>query len=446
MSEQDRGVRSRRPSLGMCSLVALVAGLALGTWGHLSNGSVFLGFERLVAPLGALWIGALQTTLLPLVSSQLLAAIVRTGGAGAVGRLGLRTILLFIAMLAAAGLLTLAITPPLLSFYRVDEATARSLKGGADVPELARRAADAGARVDFPSNLVESARKGEILPILLFTALFGAAVTRIPEERRLPLVRACQGLAEAMLILVRWILLGTPVGVFALSYAAALHSGAVAAGVLGAFIVLVSGLLLFFTALLYPVTALFGRTSIRTFARAVAPAQLVAITTQSSIASLPALVQGGVDHLRLPAPYTAFVLPLTVSLFKLNRTISATAKLLFLAYVLDIPLSAGTIATFIATVILLSFGTVGLPGGATAFGTLAATVAAGLPIEAVVIMEATSMPVDAFKTLLNVTGDMSAATLLSLSSRMSSRMSSRLSAEPIAETVNEPAGVAEGVI
>ncbi len=324
----------------------------------------------------------------------------------------MRAVVLFVAMLTIAGIFTVIVTPPVLTLYKVDPAMVASLKGTAVPAEATRERGGA-----LPSNLVEAARKGEILPILLFVAIFGAAVTRLPEDRRAPLRRLFQGLAEAMLIVVRWILLGTPLGVFALTYVSALHAGGAAAGMMTAFIVLVCALLAVFTLLLYPITAILGRTSMRTFARAVAPAQLVAISTQSSIASLPALVQGGTDHLALPARFTGFVLPLCVSVFKLNRTVSATAKLLFLAHIYGVHIGPGTFAIFLATVILLSFSAVGVPQGGTAFSTLPAYVAAGIPLEGIIVLEATSMAPDILKTVLNVTGNMSVATLLSRSSR-----------------------------
>jgi Na+/H+-dicarboxylate symporter len=185
----------------------------------------------------------------------------------------------------------------------------------------------------------------------------------------------------------------------------------------GAFIVLVCGLLLLFTLLLYPVTAMLGNVSMRTFARAAAPAQLVAASTLSSIAALPALIEGAAQHLRLPSRYTGFVLPLCVSLFKFNRTVSATAKLVFLAHVYGVPLSSATLVVFMFTVILLSFGALGVPNGGQAFTTLPAYVAAGLPVEAIILLEATSIVPDMLKTVLNVTGDMSVAAILSRSER-----------------------------
>ncbi len=238
-----------------------------------------------------------------------------------------------------------------------------------------------------------------------------------------------------MLIVVRWVLWFTPIGVFALVYVLALRMGGGAMGMLGAFVVVQSGLMLLCTVLLYPLSAGVGRVSLRAFARAVAPAQLVAVSTRSSIAALPALVEGGRDVLRLPPAATGLVLPLSTSLFKVNRTVSATVKLLFLAHFYGIALSAGTLAAFLATVVLLSFSSVGVPGGGSAFKTLPAYVAAGIPIEGIVMLEAVDTIPDVFKTLLNVTGDMSAATLLSRAARAAVPLA------PAAPAHEPPAGV-----
>ena len=399
------------------SLVALALALLLGTWGHVSGAPAFARLDEILRPVGALWMAALQMAVLPLVILKLLAAIVGAPSSESVGKLGLRTLLLFVVMLVAAGVFTLLVAPPFVALYDADPATIASLRSTVDLPEIDAAPVTLSAWVSglLPRNLFAAATKGDLFPILLFTAVFALAVTRLPEEKRLPVASLFQSLSTAMLTVIRWILAGTPVGVFALTYPTALRAGAGAAGMLGAFIVLVSALLLLATLLLYPVTALFGRTSMRRFARAVAPAQLVAVSTRSSIASLPALIEGGTEHLRLPVTATGFVLPLTVAVFKVNRTISSTAKLLFIAHLYGIPLSTQTIVAFLATVILLSFSSVGVPDGGTAFATVPAYLAAGLPLEAVVVFEATTTIPDIFKTVLNVTGDMSAAAMLSRS-------------------------------
>jgi proton glutamate symport protein len=421
---QTRGAGSGL-SLTLWSLAALGAGLGLGALGHGSNASFFQILGDIVSPLGRLWVSALQMTVLPLVVVYLLAAIIGAGSEDSLSGLGGRAIALFVGLLVLAAVFTLIVTPPIIAAAAPDAGAFATLHETTTVPQSVRDAAVGGTSsigdwiaTLLPSNLFEAARRGDVLPLLLFSALLALAIRKLPDEQRLPLQTGAESLSAALMTLVKWLLAVTPIGVFALSYALGRDTGLEAVGVLGGLVLLQCGLMTAFTLLLYPISAIGGRVSIAAFARSLLQAQLVAVSTRSSIAALPAMLDGARTHLRLPASATSFVLPLTVSLFKVNRTISSTSKLLFLAYVYGIPLSAGTIATFIATVVVMSFSSAGLPGGGSAFKTLPAYVAAGLPIEGIVIAEAVETIPDIFKTVLNVTGDMSAATLLSRGSRV----------------------------
>jgi Na+/H+-dicarboxylate symporter len=330
-------------------------------------------------------------------------------------------------MLIAAGLYAAFLTPIIVPRLSLDHSEVSSLSPAvtsANIPGpgVASANAESASVADWistllPTNLLEAGMRGDIFPLLLFTAFFALAVTRLPEDRYQLLTKIFQGLAEAMLQLTRWVLVATPIGVFALTYVLAFRTGGSVGGVLGAYIVIVSALLLLFTLLLYPFTAFVGRTKVSDFARAVAPAQMVAASTRSSIAALPALVEGGRDRLHLPPTGTGFLLPLSVSLFKVNRPISSIVKLVLLAHVYGIPLRPTTIGIFLATTIIISFGTAGIPQSGPGLKTLPAYIAAGLPIEGVLVIEAVEAIPDIFKTVLNVTGQMSAATLLTRSYR-----------------------------
>jgi Na+/H+-dicarboxylate symporter len=138
---------------------------------------------------------------------------------------------------------------------------------------------------------------------------------------------------------------------------------------------------------------------------------MVAISTRSSIASLPAMLASA-KRLALPPGIAGLVLPLSVSTFKVNRTISAPVKLLFIAHVYGIDLGPTAIATFFLTVLLLSFATPGIPEAAGSVQTLPAYLAAGLPLEGILLFSAVAAIPDIFKTLCNVTGDMTVATVL----------------------------------
>ena len=417
----------KRLSLTAWSLIALGLGLGLGLIGHMNGSPVFFKLGEAAKAIGGLWVAALQLTVLPLVLSNLLAAI--TGArAKAVGLLGLRAFLLFVVMLAAAGILAALLTPSLVRFVAVDQSAVTSLTTaapatGGSVPSTGTSVVP-GSIGDWiatllPTNLFDAAVRGDIFPLLLFTAFFALAVTRLPTEHYQLLSNVFHGLSEAMLQLTRWLLVVTPVGVFALTYLLALKTGGAVSGMLGGYVLIVSSLMVLFTLLLYPVSSLIGRTRLSTFARAVAPAQMVAASTRSSIAALPALVKGGNDRLRLPETGTGFLLPLSVALFKVNRPISSMVKLMLVAHVYNVPLRPTTILIFLASVIIISFGTAGIPQSGPGLKTLPAYLAAGIPIEGVIVMEAVEAIPDIFKTVLNVTGDMSVTTLLTRNARTS---------------------------
>jgi Na+/H+-dicarboxylate symporter len=399
------------------ALTSLGAGFAVGILAH-ETGVPLLGrFVEGVSVIGRLWVAALQMSVLPLVVSMTFVAIVGAGTRAAIGRLGARTLALFVAMLVAAGLLTLAIAVPAIRLYPVDEMARAAFRAGASTPSPHDAPARPGSGADWlialvPVNIFEAAARGEILPVLLFTVLVGLAATRLSPERREALHRLFDALAETMMVVVGWILKLLPLGVFALCADFAYRVGIRATGALGFFVILACGILLLATALLYPVTILFGRTSLVRFARAVAPAQIVAVSTRSSLASLPALVEGGRRELGLPETATGFVLPLSVAAFKLSRTITSLIRVLFLAHILGIPMGIGPLASFFAVQLLMSFSTAGIPS-VGALQSLPSYVAAGIPLQGVMILNAIDPIPDFFATLSNVTADMSAATILS---------------------------------
>ena len=417
----------KRLSLTTWSIFALAAGLGLGILGNASDASLFERAGEWTKTVGNLWISALQLTVLPLVITHLLAAIC---GAGLkfVGKLGVRVFVLFVGMLIASGLFAILLTPLFLARLPVDPNITSTVNAAAESTKTSGSSATQTnpSQVSIsewvgrllPTNLLEAGMKGDILPLLVFTALFALAVTRLPSEKHLLLANVFQALAEAMMQLVRWILITTPIGVFALTYGLALKTGASTGGLLGAYVVIVSLIMVLFTILLYPLSVFAGRTTFRDFARGVAPAQLVAISTRSSIASLPALIEGGRDRLRLPLSATSFLLPLSVSVFKVNRPISAVVKLMLVAHLYGISLSPTSLVVFLATVVVISFTAPGIPQSGPGFKTIPAYLAAGVPIEGILVLEAIESIPDIFKTLLNVTGDMSVATLLTGSDRL----------------------------
>jgi Na+/H+-dicarboxylate symporter len=256
----------------------------------------------------------------------------------------------------------------------------------------------------LPTNPIGAAATGAMMPLVLFTLLFALAIAYTPSARP-ALLGFFQALADAMLKLVHWIVLLAPVGVFALVLPLAAHAGAALAGGIGFYIVAYSAGCLVVSLLLYPVVAIVAHIPLGRFARAALPAQLIAFSSSSSIATLPA------DELELPPSASGFVLPLAISTFKIAAPLSWTVGALFVGWFYGIPLHGTQLATIAFAAIFLTFAVPGLPRGAFIMVT-PLFLAIGLPVEGVGILIAVDAIPDTFSTVLNVTGDLAAAALV----------------------------------
>jgi Na+/H+-dicarboxylate symporter len=217
---------------------------------------------------------------------------------------------------------------------------------------------------------------------------------------------------ESMLVAVRWILVFAPVGVFALALPLVARLGVAAVGALATYVVLVSALAAGFALLVvYPAAAIFGGRSLREFARAVAPAQVVASSSRSSLAALPALIESGRDTLHLPPEITGFFLPFATALFRVGATLGVTTGALFVARLYGISMGPSQIATIVVTGVITSFSIPGIPGGSIiVMAPVLASV--GLPIEGLGILLGVDTIPDIFRTTANVTGQMAAAVIV----------------------------------
>jgi Na+/H+-dicarboxylate symporter len=202
-----------------------------------------------------------------------------------------------------------------------------------------------------------------------------------------------------------------PLAAFALAFVSGADKGLTVAGNVGLFIVVSCAFLFALTLLMYPIAVIVGRVPLRAFAAAAAPAQTVAAGTRSSLACLPALLEGAERDLQMRPEVAAFVLPLSVSTFKLNLALTQPFNLLFIAAMFGMHLTPAFMLTFTATMLLLSFTTAGIPSGG-AFVSLPFYMALGIPVEAFTLFKVADAVPDIFKTILNVTADMTVATIV----------------------------------
>lgn len=400
-------------------LIGLVAGLGLGLVVARSDAPALTAAAVAIEPLGTLFINAIRMTVIPLVMGSLIVGVASTPDPRTIGRVGGRGLAGFVVVMALAVIFTAIVAPPILGLIPVDPAGAAALRAGAE----ASAQAVSGAVDQIPSfgswlvalipaNPVKAAADGAMLPLIIFSVLFGAAASRLSAARRAAVVTLAEGVAEASLTLVRWILELAPVGVFALALPLAVRMGVDVAGAVAGYIAFVVVASLAFMALvLYPAAVILGRVSLADFARACLPAQAVAFSSRSSLAALPAMIEQGRDRLRLPREITDFLLPLAASTFRCGAGIGVTAGVLFIARLYGVELGGTQLLTIGVTVVLTSFSIPGVPAGSVIV-MVPVLLAAGLPAEGIGVLLAIDTIPDMFRTTANVTGDMTIAVIL----------------------------------
>jgi Na+/H+-dicarboxylate symporter len=396
-------------------LIALVVGLVAGAGIAAMAPAVSRVLVSILDPIGTLWINAVRMTVIPLVVALIFTGVVSGDDPGRVGRLGLRSIPIFVGLLVASGLFAVLVTPLFLDRLNIPldvaervRATAGTVaaEGARQMPSLAQRITDT-----IPVNPIRAAADGALLPLIVFTLALSVAVTRLSPDRRDPLVRGFRAIADAMILIVGWVLALAPAGVFALIFVLSARMGTAAAGALLHYVVTLSLVMLAFTLLVYPIVAVFGRVGIGRFAAAAAPAQAVAFSSRSSLAALPALIAGGRDRLGLSAPVTGFALPLAVSVFRLNVPIAWVVGAVFLGKLYGVPISVVQLLGLVVTSTLLSFSVPGIPSSSLFLFTPVVT-DLGLPAEGVGILIALDAIPDMFKTTANVTSQLASAAIL----------------------------------
>ena len=400
-------------------LVALAAAIVGGALVAASGSKPLIDAADTLAPVGTLWVNAIRMTVIPLVCSLLITGVASATDVGAIGRIGGRTLGVFALLLISTAAIVVPLEPSLFAVLPLPSTAGARATLPAGAAEAASSLAAGGQGASFsawltsliPSNPIAAAANGAMVPLIVFTLILAMAIARSPESTRIPLVDVARALGDVMLRIVRWVVLAAPIGVFALVLPLASHLGGAMAGAIGVYIAAYSLASVAVILLLYPVVAILGGIPVARFARAALPAQLIAFSSSSSIASLPALIESGERGLALPSRITGFVLPLAVSTFKLAAPVSWTIGALFVGWFYGIPLHARELATVAFAAVFLAFAAPGVPRGAFIMLT-PLFLAIGLPAEGIGILIAVDALPDTFATALNVTGDLAAAALV----------------------------------
>lgn len=395
-------------------LLGLALGALIGIALALYDAGVATQAADIVQPIGRLWLNALQMTVVPLVMALVVLGVSTASDAASSGRIAQRAIVVFIMLLSIGAVFAILITPFLLSLLPRDPALIESLRAA-----VAPGAASAPAKLSdwisgvVPSNAIAAAAQSAMLPLVVFALFLGFALTRIERSRRTRLVELFQAIADAMIVIVRWVLWAAPLGVFALVLAVCARAGLGMLSALGYYIVLQCAVYLGATLILYVVAVTAGGDTLRRFAAGILPAQVIAASTQSSLASLPAMIESAQARLGYSPAVSALVLPMAVSLFRMTSPIQYLNAAMFIAWAYGVDLTAAQLAAGAALAVVISLGSVGLPGQVSFMATtMPVTQAMNLPVEPLGLLLAVDTIPDVFATVGNVTGDLTATSVV----------------------------------
>lgn len=385
-------------------LIGLVAGLV---------GGYFAGPETPLLPslqtIGGVWLDALRMPIIPLVFALIVVGIGTGSDLGGSTRLARRAIGLFILLLSASALFGVTLGSAMFNGWEVVGLDAVGTVSGA-IPELP--SLDATLRALLPANPIASAAAGAIVPVVIFALLFALALRHIEPARASAIGGFFQGVADTLLVIIGWVLLVAPVGVFALAFDVAARSGFAVGALLAWYVAarVIGGIVLL--AAFVVLVALVARTPVVAFLRAVLPAQSVAFSTQSSLASLPAMLEG-TRRLGLPEHQAGTVLPLAVALFRISAPTAISLAVIALARLNGIELTIAQLALVAALAVLNNLVIAGLPNQISFFAAYApVALAVGVPVELLPLLLAVDTIPDMFATTANVTADVAVTTLL----------------------------------
>ena len=384
-------------------LAAVILALFFGTW---------LGTSMTkVEWIGTLFLNALKMTIIPLIVSAVICGVCSLGDVRKLGKIGGVTIGYYLTTTAVAvfvGLIVVNIIQPGEQFSISEEVTTRGTDHG-EAPKLT----DIPLSMIAP-NLIEAAAQTKLLPIIVFSLLFAAALSTTGQKGK-PLIEFFEGLNETMMKIVSWLMIFAPIGIFCLVSA---RLGAAGGGeafwleimAIGKYVFAVLlGLLIHFF-LLFVFLALVAGGGLKHFL-SVSRALLTAFGTASSSATLPitmdCLKEAGVEDRSIK-----FVLPLGATINMDGTALYEAVAVMFIAQAYGIEMSAIEQGIIFVTATLAAIGAAGIPQAGLVTMVLVLT-AVNLPLEGIGLLLAVDWFLDRFRTAINVWGDSIGASVIS---------------------------------
>jgi proton glutamate symport protein len=382
----------RRPSLTTWILIAIVVG---GFFGYF-----FPAAATDLRILSTIFIRLIRAIVAPLLFATLVVGIAAHGNLKQVGRMGVKALVYFEVVTTLALLIGWAA----ITISRAGVGiTLPPPPAGEQAPAPAAQSWQDIVLHVFPENIAKAVADGEVLQVVVFSVMFGAALALVPEPRRRPLLSFAEALAETMFKFTNIVMLFAPIGVGA---AIAYTVGHLGVGILVNLAKLLAtmyvAVIVFVAGVLLPV-ALIVRVPIRRFIRAAAEPTSIAFATASSEAALPRAMEN-MEAFGVPRRIVAFVIPTGYSFNLDGSTLYLSLAAIFVAQAAGVPMSLGQQFLLLLTLMLTSKGVAGVPRAALVI--LLGTVSSfNLPAEPVFIILGIDALMDMARTATNVLGN-----------------------------------------
>ncbi len=416
----------------------IIIGLVLGAlFGMLAVEMGWQAFTRnWIMPWGDIFLNALKLIAVPLVLSSLVMGVTSLKDIRKLSRIGIKTLVLYISTTTIAVVIGLVgvnlFKPgkavPSLMRDQLQQAYLKEASGDLQQAEITRQKGPLALIVDLvPENFFNAASNNRnLLQIVIISLILGIAILRLPHPQSETIIAFFNGLSESIIQIVNLIMLFAPLGVFAImaktivvTAGTDLNSVWQLFSALGYYgMVVVIGLLIQVYCI-YPILmTMMSRMPLQQYFRAVLPVQLLAFSTSSSAATLPYSMEQCKEKLGLSNEVVSFVLPLGATINMDGTALYQSVAAVFIAQALGMGLSLNAQLTIILTAVMSSIGTAAVPGaGIVMLIIILETIQ--VPTAGIALILGIDRILDMMRTAVNVTGDITVATIIDQPKRYS---------------------------
>lgn len=390
--------------------IALVLGVLLGSLVHGFKGSgLYITSHDVTSLVGQIFINLLKMLVVPIVLVSLVVGTLQLKASSALGRYALKSIILYLLTTAVAVLIALVVA----NLFHIG--VGAHMKPTHFVPKDVPTLSSVILNI-FPSNPIQSLFHANMLQIIVFSLLLGAAISMAGKHAE-PVVTLFKSLHDVMMKLVTIVLYVAPFGVFCLVFAVFLKEGFnLLHDLAGYFFTVLFVLFLHWFFVYGSLVKFMAKERPLKFFKNMLSAMFFAFSTASSNASIPVTLQTAEEKLKVRNSVAAFVIPLGATINMDGTAIMQGVATVFIAHLFGVHLSVGIYLTIILMATLASIGTAGVPG--VGLITLAMVLQqAGLPIEGIGLIIGVDRLLDMVRTAVNISGDCAVALYVSRSEK-----------------------------